>query len=218
MSGVANLEEEISLLAQTELFHDLPIAVLRQALCHGDCARRTFVKGALLYTPHAFERSLGIISAGTVQVTKGELIMSVLRHGDLFGAAALFNNAADYATTLTAKSDCAVLFFPQSLISSLMAQYPALAQRYICYLSGRVRFLSDRLDSLAAGSAQQKLGQFLLRNMEGDLADPGCPVTELAGRLGISRASLYRAFEQMELSGAIRREEKTIRVLDISLL
>ncbi len=218
MSGVASLEEEISLLDQTALFHDLPVAILRQALCHADCTRRTFVKGALLYTPHAFERSLGILAAGTVQVTKGELIMSILRHGDLFGAAALFNDASDYATTLTAKSDCVVLFFPQSLISSLMAQYPALALRYICYLSGRVRFLSDRLDSLAAGSAQQKLGQFLLQNLEGDLAEPRCPATELAGRLGISRASLYRAFEQLELSGAIRREGKAIRVLNTSLL
>ena len=36
----------------------------------------------------------------------------------------------------------------------------------------------------------------------------------LAKRLGLSRASLYRAFEALETAGLIRREGKTVFVLD----
>ena len=54
------------------------------------------------YTPSAFERSLGVVLSGRVQVTKETLLVSVLEPGALFGAAALFQEREDYATTLTA--------------------------------------------------------------------------------------------------------------------
>ncbi|NLF34494.1 MAG: Crp/Fnr family transcriptional regulator [Clostridiales bacterium] len=210
--------EARAVLAQTVLFRGLPSAIAEQALSHPDCTRRAFSKGAVIYTPQAFERSLGVLCSGAVEVTKGELIMSILRPGDLFGAAALFNDASDYATVLTAREGCSLLFFPQRLMAELMSQCPALTERYIRYLSGRIRFLSDRVEALAAGSAQQKLGQYLLRHLEGGQVSPGCSATDLAKRIGISRASLYRAFDLLEQAGAIRRDGKHIHVLNPSLL
>ena len=69
------------------------------------------------------------------------------------------------------------------------------------YLTGRIRFLSGRLQSLAQPGAEGKLARYLLANDgEGQLT---CPATDLAKRLGISRASLYRAFEAMEQAGLI---------------
>ena len=50
------------------------------------------------------------------------LVLAVLMVLALFGAAALFNDRADYATTLTARSRCDLLFFPQALVEELMAQ------------------------------------------------------------------------------------------------
>ena len=41
-----------------------------------------------------------------------------------------------------------------------------------------------------------------------------CPATQLCQRLGVSRASLYRAFSALEDSGLILRKGKTITVVD----
>ena len=80
-------------------------------------------------------------------------IMSVLEPGDLFGAAALFNDRADYATTLTARAPCRVLLLPQALVEELMGRFPEVGRNYVAYLSGRICFLSGKIDALTAGSA-----------------------------------------------------------------
>ena len=60
-------------------------------------------------------------------------------------------------------------------------------------------------------SAEGKLARYLLTN-GGDGAVT-LSATALCQRLGVGRATLYRAFEALERAGAIARAGKTIRVL-----
>lgn len=62
---------------------------------------------------------------------------------------------------------------------------------------------------LAQPGVEGKLARYLLAN-----GGSSCPATELCQRLGVSRASLYRAFAALEDSGLIVREGKTITVVD----
>jgi len=197
-----------SLVAGTFLFRGAPEALTARALADSRCRLETARRGTAIYTPHDFDRCLGILLSGAVEVTKGELLVSVLAPGDLFGAAALFNDREDYATTLTARGACRLLLFPQELIEELLSRHPALARNYIRYLSGRIRFLDRKLEGLLAGSAERKLAQHLLAG-GGDGS-----ATALARRLGVSRASLYRAFDALTAAGAIRRTGRHIDILD----
>ena len=107
-----------------------------------------------------------------------------------------------------------ILFFPQELVGELLARESLLSRNYIRYLSGRIRFLTEKLDGLLAGSAERKLSQYLLSHPDG----VSCPATSLARQLGVSRASLYRAFDALTERGAICRAGKRIEVLDEHLL
>ena len=109
----------------------------------------SFAAGDLLYGPSQFRRSLGVLLAGQVQVTNGSLSVSLLRAGELFGAAALYNDAPEFAAVLTARSPCRVLFLPQETLDRLLGEEPLLRRNYLRYLTGRVRFLSGRLRSVA---------------------------------------------------------------------
>ena len=80
----------------------------------------SFAAGDLLYGPSQFRRSLGVLLAGQVQVTNGSLSVSLLRAGELFGAAALYNDAPEFAAVLTARSPCRVLFLPQETLDRLL--------------------------------------------------------------------------------------------------
>ena len=94
----------------------------------------------------------------------------------------------------------------------LLAQDGPLRENYLRYLTGRIRFLSGRLQSLVQSGAEGKLARYLLANVrEGQLT---CAATDLARRLGLSRASLYRAFQSLEESGLISRHGKTISISD----
>lgn len=203
---------QLSVLSACPLFQGLEAQEICSILTREGCSAEQFPAGAYVYRPDCFRRSLGILLSGTIRVTKSPLTVSVLEQGTLFGAAALYNDAPEYATTLTTLSPCTVVMLSQELLDSLMGEYPLLRQNYLRYLSGRIRFLSQRLQALAAGGAEERLGRYLLENLsEGRLV---CSATELAHRLGISRASLYRAFEALEEADLISRQGKTILVPD----
>lgn len=199
---------ERALLADTFLFRGAEERQVCAAVSDWRCRLEKKARGEVIYAPDRFSRCLGVLLEGRVEVSKAELLMSVLAPGDLFGAAALFNDRPDYATTLTARTACRVVLFPQELVEELLEQVPLLARNYIRYLSGRIRFLDGKLAGLLAGGGAQKLARYLLT------AGEDCSATALARRLGLSRASLYRAFDALTRAGLIRREGRHVTVLD----
>ena len=196
------------------LFSGCPEEAVDQVMARPECSLQAFRCGQTLYRPDCFQRSLGILLSGRVQVSRDALLISTLGPGELFGAAALFNDQPDYATTLTALEECRAVFLPQMLLSALLDESPRIRENYIRYLSGRIRFLSGKVQTLSASGAQSKLARYLRSAAAPGGPLPGCSATELARRLGVSRASLYRAFDALEARGAIRREGNTILVLD----
>ena len=205
-------------LESCALFSGCNRSEMESALSDEACCVQDFASGQTLYRPNSFSRCLGVLLSGSVQVTRDALVISALSPGDLFGAAALFNDRPDYATTLTARTPCRVVLFPQEQISRMMDASPRIRDNYIRYLSGRIRFLSSKIRSLAADGADGKLAQYLLTNLSAERPQLDCPATELARRLGISRASLYRAFDSLCEQGLICREGRTITVPDPGML
>lgn len=215
----SQLDSESQLLVMGQfLFCDLPQEEVAHWLSDSRCTYASAKKGDIIYDPHQFSRCLGLLLSGKVQVSKDNLIVSTLQKGELFGAAALFNDAPDYATTLTARTPCHILFFPQALVEEWMTVSPSVARNYISYLSGRILFLNEKIEGLIAGSAEEKLTQFLLSHQEGDMVRLDCSVTGLASRLHVSRASLYRAFDGLERAKAIEKKGKLVKILDIPYL
>lgn len=203
--------EEQSILTRTFLFSGFSAADLKRLLPQFDWDVREFGKGDTICSPGEFRKELGILLKGRVRVSKGGLVVSELSPGDLFGAASLFNEEPDYVSTLTARSKCRVLFFSQVGVQQLIDSSSLVRQNYIRYLSGRIRFLSDKIDALIQGTGEKKLSSFLLslRNEQGQVHLP-CSMTELAARLNIGRASLYREMQKLEDAGVLHREGKTI--------
>lgn len=166
--------------------------------------------GRPLYTPQRFQRCLGILLSGSLRVTKDALAVSMLAPGDLFGAAALYSDAPDYAVTLTGRKAGRALLIEQGRLDELMGIFPLLRENYLRYLTGRIRFLNGRLHSLAAGDAEGKLARYLLS----DQSVLSSSATDMASRLGVSRATLYRAFHALESQGLITRSHGLIQISD----
>ena len=100
--------------------------------------------------------------SGRVLVTKGggDLVVSLLEQADLFGAAALFNAEEEYVSTLTARSKSSILFLSQDSVRQLIDSQPLFRSNYIRYLSCRIRFLSDKIDSLIQGPGKRNWPAF----------------------------------------------------------
>ncbi|MCI8422237.1 MAG: Crp/Fnr family transcriptional regulator [Lawsonibacter sp.] len=204
--------EEAALLADCPLFQGIAPSALEHLTAAEGSSWALFSPGQTVYSPQQFRRSLGIVLSGQLQVTKDTLAMSTLEPGNIFGAAALYSDFSQFAATITAKRASRCLLLEQNLVDRLLSQEPTIRENYLRYLTGRIWFLSGRLQALSQPGAEGKLARYLLANCpQGALT---CPAANLAQRLGISRASLYRAFEALESSGLIRRSGKTITVTD----
>lgn len=183
-----------------------------------------FEKGEAIYSCHAFRRALGLLLQGEVQIYRaGEdgrrVVMNRLKAGDVFGAAALFGEAASYVTEIAALRPCVVLFLSQELVTAWMRAHFTVAENYIRFLTGRIRFLNGKIAGFTGGQADERLTGYLLthRGEDGQVALPGS-LLELAQSLNIGRSSLYRSLDALTESGAIRRQGRRIYVDDPGLL
>lgn len=176
-----------------------------------------FSPGDIIYSPQTFRRCLGVVLSGQLHVTKDALTVSELDPGSLFGAAALYSDAPEFATTITAKRTSRCLMLEQDLVDRLLAEEPLIRENYLRYLTSRIRFLSSRLQSVAQSGAEGKVARYLLANHD-EKNTFTCSATDLAQRLGISRATLYRAFTALEEGDLIRRKGKHISITSLSAL
>ena len=86
-----------------------------------------------------------------------------------------------------------------------------IALNYIRFLSGRIQFLNRKIDSFTAPDAEQALLSYLGQKPQGRVE--GISMVKLCEILNIGRTSLYRVMQQLEDSGKIKREGKTIWLL-----
>lgn len=215
---------ETELVLKTELFRGSPPGVLTRILAVSDCTAAAYEKNEVVYDKTNFSRSLGIVLEGRLRVTKENadkrsIVMSTLQRGAMFGAAALFNSEPEYATKITAIEHSRVLFLPQRLIKRMIEREPEIAENYIRYLSERILFLNRKIYFLTAGTVEQRLAGFLLDNLAvGEFSEMPMPMHRLADALNMSRASLYRAFDELTASGAVSKQGKLVCINNAELL
>ncbi|MCD7823097.1 MAG: Crp/Fnr family transcriptional regulator [Oscillospiraceae bacterium] len=206
------------ILKATFLFEGVPTDEILGFVREFSCKEKSYPKGEIIFSPEKFERVLGVVLSGRIAVTKGRLSVSELTSGNLFGAAALFNDEPEYASTLTAKTAASVLYFSQEAILTLINRDERIRMNYIRYLSARIRFLSEKVDTLGEISSEKRLSRFLLKNADDKGYVSGVSFSEIAGRLGIGRASLYRELAKLEEAGVIRKDKSGVEILKPSKL
>lgn len=211
MTGKKKMAE---ILGSTFLFSGVSSDEIVEIVREFSCEEKSYQKGKVIFSPEKFERVLGVVLSGRISVTKGRLSVSELSVSSLFGAAALFNNEPEYASTLTAKTSTSVLFFSQDAILLLINRDERIRMNYIRYLSARIRFLSEKVDTLGETGSEKRLARFLLKNADASGHVNGCNFSEMAGRLGIGRASLYRELAKLEEAGVIRKDRSGVEILN----
>lgn len=196
-----------SMLRNNRIFQSVGEDRLEQLVENADI--QTFRRGDEILSPSRGGRIMGMIIMGSAAVNKGRAVINTLVPGDIFGAVTLFSDEPSPATTVTARVECSAVFFEKDAIAELIESEPGAAIGFAAYLSARIRFLTRRIEALTAGDSASKLLSYLLeREQDGEVDIQSC--AELARRLDVGRASLYRALDSLETSGDIRREGKKI--------
>ncbi len=199
------------------LFRNVSPAVLRY-LADNPPPRLRYAAGATIMSPTDFSSNLFLIVSGGAAVTKEakNILLNRLHAGDLFGAATLFASepVTKFNTLVVAKRSTTLLQLDQPTLEALIRLDPTVGINYIRFLSDRIRFLNERVDSFTVPNSERRVAQYLatVARNKGEEAFP-INKKEVAARLSISRASLYRAITTLQQRGVIAVENGLIRVI-----
>lgn len=155
----------------------------------------TVVEGGMLGKR---ERTLGYVSEGEIKaknVVGGKNVpMQVFRTGDLFGAAILFADNDEYCSEFVAQKDSEIIFVPENILCDFITEDSGFALEYTKFLTKKLQLLNRKISGYTSKTANDKLLLYLdekngyLENLDMSL---------LAKTLGIGRASLYRAIDEL---------------------
>ncbi len=177
--------------------------------------------GEDIYSADKFRKAVGIVISGTAICSSslnGGVTMRLLCEHECFGVAAVFSGDTRYVSYISAKSDCKVLFIPEEVISEAIERIPAFARNYIYFLTTRVQYLNTLVDAYSSPNVEIRLARYIVAYVGGRDVPFDLNMTALSKSLGIGRASLYRALDELEGKRLITRERGKIIVTDIEKL
>lgn len=156
------------------------------------------------------DKSLCFILSGRAKIysQNGETVMREIGPGDFFGFAALFCESCE-KSRVAAVTDCSVAYLCEDEVAKLCGLSYDFCRNYIAFLSGRIRFLNERICELTDKTPERKLFRIFLdfSAVDGTVKLP-FSMSELANRLMIGRSSLYRAIDSLAAAGIIEKTDK----------
>lgn len=187
---------------------------------YGECKTKTYSSGEVMHSEKYHSHGIGVLLSGNARIVSGngETVLRLLRTGDVFGVASVFAIKNGNRTTVIASGDCEILLIPEEAVKKILIIHPETAIRYIGFLCERIDFLNTRISSLTAGDAEAKAAGYIL-SLKYDC--DGCAViedsfTDIARKLNMGRASLYRTIDRFVSNGYICRDKNKLTLLDRS--
>lgn len=216
MSRSSNPAAYARQIADTFLFSGVSESEITALVTSEGVRVEHFEKDVVIFNRFQNERALGLILYGSCLVTKesetGKMPMSVLRQGDLFGAASLFHREEQYVARVAAAESAWILLISEEALKGMMRKDFRIAENYLAYLTARIRFLSDRLDGFLPQSVEDRVLQFIRQHAENGLFESEWSVSALAESLRVSRTTLYRAIDKLVLEGKLAKHGRTFRL------
>ncbi|MGN1202266.1 MAG: Crp/Fnr family transcriptional regulator [Eubacterium sp.] len=173
---------------------------------------KSFAKGQTIYNADSFENALGIFLSGRAEAVSENVLKKNFIEGDTFGAASIFGAGEKYISEIITKTDCVVQFITEKELNEMFAKYPATSINYITFLSGRIRYLNQKIKLYTCKGAAAKLYLYLCSNADENNIVQITNMTSLARLTSIGRTSLYRAVEELCESGLIERKKSILNL------
>ncbi|MDR2758977.1 MAG: cyclic nucleotide-binding domain-containing protein [Spirochaetaceae bacterium] len=194
---------------------------------HGsDEFNREYPKGSMLFSEGEPGDELYIIQKGSVKITKivdnNEVLLAVLKTGDIFGEMALLESKPRSASAV-AFEDCTVLVVTRTNFVQMVGTQPQIIARLTTLLSERLWFIYKQLANTQIDNPMGRMYDALLIQLEKNriILNSDQPYTfdfgplELFNMVGLSRNDGMSAFLKMTETGKIQVLQDKIMVMSV---
>ncbi|PWL49303.1 MAG: hypothetical protein DBY39_01365 [Clostridiales bacterium] len=201
---------DLEIISQNPLFSGFSLAEISQLL-QGRCTISCHEKHARLDTGD----QLGLLLYGRACIQQtGEhgAVLDYIAPPRVFGLASIYLEHTQLSE-IYALTRLRMLCLARNEVDILLEESARFRTNFLRYLSTRVAFLTDKLERLSTMSAEDRLFSYLQKQADEEGHYTVRSMTEFAALLNISRASLYRAIEQLEQRGALSHIGKQFTLL-----
>jgi len=173
----------------------------------------------VIYSPDSYQRKIGFVISGECEVCRikhdgGRVKLNTLSRGQSFGISAVFSDG-DFPTVIYAARRAEVVFITRDELMSLINAIPEVALNIIRFQNDRIAFLNKKIETFSAGTVEERLACFILDEYRKQgSSELALNRMKTADKLGVGRASLYRALDSLADSGIIKPETKKIYIID----
>jgi CRP/FNR family transcriptional regulator, cyclic AMP receptor protein len=215
-------------LRRSRLFARLGDSEIDTILAHATVARHA--QGDQIFAKGDPGNSMMAVLRGRVTISAPspdgrQVVLTVMREGDVFGEIALLDGherTAD-ATTMT---DCELMVVPRRSLLALLERRPDLCIDLLIVLCERLRQTDEQVEDLAFLDLEARIAKVLVRLAEqnGEGQSPTRPLgvkisqRALGERVGGSRESVNKHLQELQRSGIITLEKGSIVIRDLEAL
>ncbi len=187
---------------------------LRRLLDAKGSRRLAYEKGGALCRRGEPLDGLLILLRGRAEVRRGSMLLRELSAGDVTGVSVLFGGDSRMETDVAASGRMSVFFLPREAVEKAILADPVLTERYIRFLSSRIRFLNGVIGRFSGSRVTERTAHYLLEQAgEKGLRFEFAP-SRAARELDVGRASVYRALDDLQREGCIEKEGRQILLKD----
>jgi CRP-like cAMP-binding protein len=208
-------KERLVTLRGNEYFDDLPEAMLQEIAAHMQL--REYQRGEPLFWEGDPCDGLYIVSQGSAKIFRlspqgRQYIVRILQEGDTFAEVPAFDGGTN-PVNVEALEDCSIWVIDAEMLRGLINSYPQFAQKVLANFGRMLRGMVYKVSEMAFYQVTHRLAR-LIGEMAEEKPMPHWTQEQLAARLGTVREVVARSLKELERSGAIKVEDRRIRVVD----
>jgi CRP/FNR family transcriptional regulator len=155
---------------------------------------------------------------------KGQQMITWIRHpGETFGHIALFSEK-DYFCDSETMGEAVISFIDKNTLEKFLSSHPETYKVLLRKIASEMRLLQLKLKDTAYKSAHSKVARALLNAITFKSRDTSHPAiyglkrTEIAEITGLALETVVRTLAELEKRKIIKREVKSIKILDQATL
>ena len=192
----------------------------------GSLGRRTFAKGAIIFSRGSSGRTMYIVESGKVRIftlseSGKEVTLQIYGPGEVFGEFSLLDGLPRSAGAMALEETITFTLHRDHFFQHLEAN-PSMARSIIELLTARLRFTTEHAESLALLDVYARVAMRLLdlagrygTGEDGTELDLRLTQTELATWVAATRESVNKVLGTFRDQGLIAVEGQKITVLDL---
>jgi CRP/FNR family cyclic AMP-dependent transcriptional regulator len=198
------------------LFHDVEPAVL-ESLARNSTLRK-IAKSELLFFQDDLADAVYVVRSGCISIFLGmpdgrELVINVMRPGDVFGEIALFTDQSR-STGAMGREDTEVVSIPKQAFMDIVEGESDLLRRVLEMTAQRLRVSSERESALAFLDASARIARVLL-TLEEQAAEKGViemTQEDLSQHVGLTRQTVASTLGRWRRDGWVDTIRGAIKI------